>query len=348
MSPKDRVLRTLGHKKPDRIPYEFSFTPSLMKVFKQKTGAEDVVEYFDFDMRSVSLSPTKLKTDFSKFLSGLKKGGTVDEWGVGHNPGSLYHFKKDVHPLADLSLKEIQKYPFPDIIQDYRTSHFESKIKEIHDKGYFVDGFVGHLFETSWHLRGMEAFLVDMVMNEEVVAYILDKVQETNIHLARRLTEAGADMIRTGDDVGTQKAMMMSPTLWRKWLKPRWKETITEAKRVNPDIHVWYHSDGNIEEIIPDLIEIGIDVLNPVQPECMDPIEIKKKYGDRLSLWGTIGTQTTMPFETPDEVKRVVKERIESLGKEGGLVLAPTHILEPEVPWVNVEAFVEAVKEYKL
>lgn len=96
------------------------------------------------------------------------------------------------------------------------------------------------------------------------------------------------------------------------------------------------------------MIEIGIDVLNPVQPECIDPVEVKRKYGERLSLWGTIGTQTTMPFGTPDEVRKVVRERIENLGMDGGLVLAPTHILEPEVPWENIEAFVEVVRNYRL
>ena len=117
------------------------------------------------------------------------------------------------------------------------------------------------------------------------------------------------------------------------------------VKAVKPDMLTWFHSDGNIEAIIPDLIEIGLDILNPVQPECMDPAEIKRKYGDRLAFWGAMGTQSTMPWGTVDEVRRVVKERIETMGPEG-LLLAPTHVLEPEVPWENIEAFVDAVEEF--
>lgn len=118
------------------------------------------------------------------------------------------------------------------------------------------------------------------------------------------------------------------------------------GKKINPEVIVSYHSDGNIEKIIPKLIEIGIEVLNPVQPEAMDPVELKKKYGDRLAFWGTIDTQTIMPFGTPEEVKRVVKERIQTVGKGGGLLIVPTHMLEPEVPWENILAFFEAIEGY--
>jgi uroporphyrinogen decarboxylase len=109
---------------------------------------------------------------------------------------------------------------------------------------------------------------------------------------------------------------------------------------------VEYHTDGYVEPFIPELAEIGIDVLNPVQPECMDPAEIKLKFGDRLAFSGTVGNQSTLPFGTPDEVRRVVKERIETVGRGGGLVLAPSHMLEPDVPWENIMAFFEAAEEF--
>ncbi|GAH20261.1 unnamed protein product, partial [marine sediment metagenome] len=106
------------------------------------------------------------------------------------------------------------------------------------------------------------------------------------------------------------------------------------------------HSDGNIEEIIPELIEIGVDVLNPVQPEAMDPVKLKKTYGNDLSFWGTMGGQTTIPFGTPEQVKQEVRERVETVGRGGGLLIAPGHMLQPEVPWENIVAFFEAVEEY--
>ncbi len=124
------------------------------------------------------------------------------------------------------------------------------------------------------------------------------------------------------------------------------QRAIAAAKSVKPDMLAFYHSDGDIRDIIPELIEIGVDVLNPVQPECMDPRAIKSKYGDRLSFWGTIGTQTTLPSGTPDDVRRQVREMIDTVGDGGGLVLAPTHLVEPEVPWENLMAFVDEAKRY--
>lgn len=149
-----------------------------------------------------------------------------------------------------------------------------------------------------------------------------------------------------GDDAGSQRSLMMSREVWRRWVKPATAATITAAKAENPDVIAMYHSDGVIDEIIPELIEIGVEVLNPVQPECMDPVNVKELYGDRLSFLGTVGTQTVMPFGTPGEVRDTVRRMIETVGRGGGLTIAPTHMLEPEVPWENIEAFLSAVKEF--
>jgi uroporphyrinogen decarboxylase len=143
-----------------------------------------------------------------------------------------------------------------------------------------------------------------------------------------------------------QTGMIMSPAAWRKWFKGRMQRIIGEARAINPEIPVFYHSDGNPEAIIPELIEIGVTILDPVQPECIDPVKVKRLYGDRLALWGTIGTQTTMPFGTLDEVRAEVRHRIETVGYDGGLVLGPTHSLEPDVPWANIVALYEAIEEY--
>jgi len=118
------------------------------------------------------------------------------------------------------------------------------------------------------------------------------------------------------------------------------------ARRVNPNILISYHSDGYIEPFIPELIEIGLDVLNPIQPECMDPAAIKRRYGDRLAFFGTIGTQTTFPFGSPEDMRQEIRQRIETVGKGGGLILAPSHMLEPDVPWQNILAFFEAAREF--
>jgi uroporphyrinogen decarboxylase len=174
----------------------------------------------------------------------------------------------------------------------------------------------------------------------------MDEVARRTGYLATRYAEAGVDIIQFGDDIGSQGAMMISPNTWRKFLKPRMAGIIADVKAANPQVLVFYHSDGRFEPVIPDLIEIGVDILNPVQPESMDIAELKRLYGDRLSFWGGVGVQTTLPFGTSDDVRCVVKRLIQEAGPGGGLVVSPAHVIEPDVPWENVETFVEAVRRY--
>ena len=153
----------------------------------------------------------------------------------------------------------------------------------------------------------------------------------------------GVDMIWTGDDVGSQHRMLISPKMWRRYLKPRMADFISELKAINPRLKIAYHTDGNVEPIIPELIEIGIDVLNPVQPASMDPSLIKEKYGDRLCFWGTIDEQYTLPFGTPDEVEAEVLKRLRTVGKDGGLIISPTHHVQLDTPLENFWSMVNTV-----
>jgi len=234
----------------------------------------------------------------------------------------------------------------PDLLADYRWLDVAGQVSQVKQQGLAAIYSAIQIFEPAWYLRGLDNLLVDMVLEPEIAAACLDRMTDVQSGVAARMATAGVDLIVFGDDVGTQKSLMMQPETWRTWLKPTMQRAISAAKNVNPDVLAYYHSDGVIHEIIPDLIEIGVDILNPVQPECMDPAQIKQQYGDQLSFWGTIGTQTTMPFGTPDEVRETVRLRIETVGRGGGLVIAPTHLLEPEVPWANIDALVEAVRAY--
>ena len=166
------------------------------------------------------------------------------------------------------------------------------------------------IFEVSWQLRGMENLLFDFMGNKPFAKYLLDHITEMRRFMIRRFAKAGVDHIHLGDDMGTQREMLISPDMWREWFKERMRSIILVAKRINPEVIISYHSDGNIEKLIPELMEIGIEVLNPVQPEAMNPAELKKKYGNGLAFWGTVGGQTTMPFGTPEDVKKEVKKRI--------------------------------------
>ena len=202
------------------------------------------------------------------------------------------------------------------------------------------------MYEDAWQIRDNEKFLMDFVLHEDFVDSILDRLMRRNLNRAVDYARAGVDLLTSGDDVANQNAMMFSPEIWRKHIKSRWAKVYAAARAVKPDIQIQYHSDGNIWEIIPELLEIGVTILNPVQPECIDPMAVRKRFGKRLVLDGTIGTQTTFPFGTPETMTAMVREMIETVGKDGGLILAPTHVLEPDVPIENIQAFFDACQAY--
>lgn len=206
--------------------------------------------------------------------------------------------------------------------------------------GNYAAAWIGHIYENAWQVRGYEPFLVDLLTQREWAELLLDRFCDNNVRSAAAAARAGYDCIYLGDDVANQNALMFKPELWREVFKPRLARVTAAALAIKPEIQIWYHSDGNIWEILDDLIEVGITILNPVQPECMNPLEIRKRYGKRLAFDGCVGTQSTFPFGSTEEMRRVVRELVESLdGKNGGLMLAPTHVLEPEVPPENVTAF---------
>ncbi len=351
MTPRERVLRALKREGPDKVPRELSFgafTPQLMEIFKEKTGSDDPAEYFNFEVRGISFKNPEGSEQFLKYYDHLPEGARINEWGTAKVKGPMFHYEHFFFPMAKFeSENEIEPYPFPDFMAPEYHSHFENEVKNYHERDLAVMGeLTTTLFESSWGMRGLENLLMDFTLNPDLANALLDKVFGLRLQQAKRLAESGIDIIRFGDDIGQQTGLIMSPDTWRKYIKPRFAALISAVKDINPEILVFNHCDGDCTLLVPEFIEIGVDILNPVQPECMDPQKVKKDFGDSLSFWGTIGTQTTMPFGTPDDVRNVVKERIKTVGEGGGLLLAPTHILEPEVPWENVIAFFEAVDEF--
>ena len=355
MTPRERLLTACRRGRPDRVPYSLSFTPQVQARFERETGATDMAEYFQLDYRSVGERPTRKATDFSSYYQdvALPPGTTIDEWGVAETPPagddpSMAHFRHRLSPLRHAtSVAEVEAFPFPDLDAAYRFEGMAEEVAAIKERGLAVMGGLGFsTFDYSWLVRGIDNLMMDMLANPEMASAVMDRV----VAILRGATEgyvrAGVDIMIWGEDVGTERAMMISPSTWRHWIKPRFRSMIAAAKAINPDVVIYYHSCGNIEPIIPDLIEIGVEVLNPIQPEAMDPARIKRLYGDRLAFWGGVSVQRTMPFGTPEQVRAEVKERIETLGRGGGYVIAPAHVLEPEVPWQNILAFVEAALEF--
>jgi uroporphyrinogen decarboxylase len=271
-----------------------------------------------------------------------------DEWGVTWKTveyetrfGKGKYTEPVGHPLADEGA--IDHYLAPDPARPELYAEAERVIREFGDEYWIVGVTVTTIFECAWALRGYETLMMDLLLNPELAERILDIPFHYHLTAAKRLVELGVDMIWLGDDVGGQAGMLMSPRLWRLFLKPRMARLIAELKGTNPRLKVAYHSDGMIYPIIPDLIDIGLDVLNPCQPGAMDPSRLFREYGGRLCFWGSIDIQRTLPFGTPREVEREVASRRQTLGRHGGLILGPTHNVQMDTPLENFWAMVRAI-----
>ena len=348
MSVREKTIAAIKRQRNDYIPFEFDLCPSLYEQFKKKTGAADVRTYYKMPyFFFVAENYGKKRALHEKYFDNLQYLD-ISDFGVGFRHGTTEHFTHIESPMKNFTeLEEFKNFPYPDPINDYNWEKAKKLVETVKANDMLaVASMAITIFETAWYLRGMEETLMDMVCDDENLLYHFDRITEIRCEMARQYCMAGIDVLHIGDDIATQLNMMFSMEVYRKWLKPRLKRVIDAAKEVNPNIIIDYHSDGNCEAAIEDLIEIGIDVLNPVQPECMNAAEIKKKYGSRLSFRGTIGTQTTMPFGSPQDVMKEVETMIETVGKNGGLILAPSHLLEPEVPFENIEAFISAVRKF--
>ena len=342
------IARRKGY---EYMPAEFDMCPALQAKY------DDYVKEHDIRFPKGPVYVRQLSVDRAseeRFLQyygnhQFKPGTTIDWWGVAHEPGSkaAFHMTKMYHPMRDFdSVEQIESYPFP-VFREEDLELQIQEVKQLHAQDQPTVGSVGcTVWETAWYMRGMENLMCDMMTEDPMAEILLDKVTDTSVRRAVSYAKAGVDCLFLGDDVGMQKTTMMSEGLYNEWIKPRLKKVIDAAKAVNPEILIFYHSCGYIKELIPYLIDAGVEVLNPVQPECMDFKELHDRFGDRISFHGTIGTQTTMPFGTPDEVRRKVFENLDIAGKQGGLYVGPTHVLEPEVPVENILAYIQACMDY--
>lgn len=344
MTKRERFLAFAGFEPVDRVPRRASYTGAMGDTMTRYLG-EDPWAHFDMDGgQGATLRPPEnyQAPDYTAYHKEHleKEGFAIDEKGCGHLGHGFYHFTEYISPLRNAEkFEEIEQYPFPD-----KSTWLDDKLRaaaeKAHAEGDFAWVMAGHIYENAWQVRGYEAFLMDLLTQREWAEFILDRFCENSLHIAVAAAKAGYDCIRTGDDVANQNAMMFQPDLWREVMKPKWAKVIAAAREHKPDIHVWYHSDGNVWDILDDLVEIGVTILNPVQPECIDPIAVRKRMGKRLAFDGCIGTQSTFPFGTPDTMRKTVTEIAEALDAcNGGLMLSPTHELEPEVPPENVVAF---------
>jgi len=363
MTPRENLLSLYRRNGFDSAPVHFNLCPELEKTFRNKyPDQSEYAEFFEIPVQMIT-DPgfpwiaeiegfvPKRTWDYSLYYDPpIADGARMDIWGVAHEPGSeaAHHMTRMRHPLEKLeSLEQLEAYPWPDF-ERADWSYLDAEIAEIQARGLAAHVWMEcTIWETAWYMRRMDVLVTDMIMENDIAVFLLDKITDLACFRAEKYASAGADIIALGDDIGMQNTIMMSKNMYADWLKPRLKRVIDTARAAKPDVIIQYHSCGHVTELIDELIDAGIDVLNPVQSECMDVLEIFAEYAGSLSFNGSIGTQTTMPFATPQEIKDTVKRNLDAVGPDGGLLCCPTHMLEPEVPWENVEAYVEACREYK-
>ncbi len=360
MKHRERVLMSLNHEQPDRCPMQISFTPEFASRLRPAVkisssghhnphGGGNTYELeraLDEDMLLTSVGWANSYYANDTYASGLES--YTDEWGIGWRNsrystrfGDGFYTEIIRHPLAEDAAVSRYKAPDPDRPELYKES--EWVLRTFQDEYWIVGVTVTTIFETAWALRGYERILMDFVTDPDLADAILDIPFRYHLRAAETLVRMGVDMIWIGDDVGTQHAMLMSPQTWRRFLRPRMAQFISTIKAINPRLKVAYHSDGCIYPIIPELMEVGVDVLNPVQPLSMDPARLKKEYGAKLCFWGSMDEQRTLPFGTPQDVRQQVHERLATIGKGGGLIIGPTHHVQLDTPVENVQALVDAV-----
>jgi uroporphyrinogen decarboxylase len=355
MTHRERVAQALSHEKPDRCPWQATFTPEFAERVRADLGmgAADRAHNphgggnpYDLEM---AFDQDILITSVGWANSYYGQGDEyVDEWGVGwrsvayKTPYGVGHYTEPrVHPLADADA--LTRYQPPDPGRPELYADAKRLISEHGAEYWTVGSTVTTIFEAAWALRGLEQLLADFIEDPDLADAVLDIPYRYHLAAAETLARMGVDMIWLGDDVGQQQGMLMSPRHWRRFLKPRMADIIERVKGVNPALKVAYHTDGCVYAIVPELIEIGLDVLNPVQPAAMDPARLKREYGKQLCFWGSIDEQYTMPFGSPDEVRREVLDRVATVGYDGGLILAPTHHLQLDTPLENFWAMVQVL-----
>ncbi|MEN8116799.1 MAG: uroporphyrinogen decarboxylase family protein [Bacteroidota bacterium] len=351
MTPRENLLKALRRKGFESVPVDYVFCDSQIDDFEKRFGHRDYESYFGMSHRPFEMEVTRNYTHGPDLFKReeLPDSTVFDEYGIGHSKGSAaaFHMTRMHHPLKGANLNEILDYPYPTVPDD-ALAKMTKKVNGLQAQGLASLAFMQMtVFEASWYLRSMEELMIDMMMGDERATALLDKITDFAIAKAEAYTKAGVDILSLGDDIGAQTSILIDVELWETWLKPRLAKVIESARRINPDVMIFYHSCGYVEPFIDQLIEIGVDILNPVQPECMSFDEVHDKYGDRISFWGTLGTQELLPFGTKEQVYETTLSRLNKCGEKGGLVIGPTHMVEPEVPWENLTAIIDGVKTFE-
>ncbi len=374
LSSRERVLLTLDHREPDRVPFNLTLTVDIYHRLREYLGLPpdpdkpigvwtNVSPNLDLlDAMGVDFFYTGLNAPSGRKPPPPDDGLLYDEWHVGRtrvdrDDGSFY-FEMVKHPLANATLSDIEDFPWPDPYDPGRVAGLRDKLVRIRrdtDKAIMAK-FANSIWEQSWWLYGMEAWMMDMALKPEVCAAIMDKVCDLAIGFADVGIEAVGDLIDilrlSGEDLGTQRSPMISMRMYNEMVRPRfqryWSFAKAKLRDKNPAARLMLHSCGNVRAFVPSWIEMGLNILDPIQPraEGMEPYALKRDFGRQLVLHGGIDLQYTLPLGTPDEVQAEVRRYIQALAPGGGYIVAPAHNVQSDVPPRNLVAIRDAIAAY--
>ena len=370
MNSRERLLVALNHREPDRVPIDLGGTPTstisalahenlkshlgiqsptrmMSSIFLTAYPDKEIVRKFGVDVKMVAPN-----TPAGFELHATPEGRIVDEWGVVYqwNEEAQTHFvvEREAPFRGATTPGEVEKHPWPDPSDLSRYRGLKETAKRYQEEGYAVVVSTPLMVMTQTQgMRGLGQFMMDTVLNPSLLEYMMDKILGIQLEMSRRLLEEidpYMDVIVIGDDLSYQGGLTYSPDMYRRLFKPRHRKIMRVLKEEFGDAKVLYHCCGGVEPLLPDLIELGIDAINPVQVSARgmgDTKKLKAKYGQHLTFWGGIDTQRILPFGTPAEVRSEVRRRIEDLAEGGGFVLAAVHNIRPEVKPANICALFE-------
>lgn len=371
---RERVIAAIEHREPDRVPVDINPLLDFYLKLKDHLGLEIEEELKPNALMEVIPHPkvlSALGVDVISVKLGAPKGRRpsrlrgdllMDEWGVGrrrvYQPGGGSYWEAVYHPLADATIDDLEKYSWPDPFAPGRGEAAEAAAKQLcEDTDLALIGrFGGPIIETAVYMMGFEKWLMCVAAEPEFAGALLDKITDIAIALDRVGLEATAGFLQifkvSGDDLGMQTGPLYSPKTFHTVLLPRlrrrWQAAREYLDQVNPSAKIMFHTCGGIRPFIPDLIEAGVQILDPVQPQAagMDSAELKGEFGDRLTFHGGVDEQKVLPFGSEEDVEVEVCLRIRSFAPGGGYILAPSHNVQADTPPANLVAMCRAAHRY--
>lgn len=329
MTARERIIAALEHRESDFVPYVIPIDPQVAKRLDDYYGGPQWRGRIQGFFCTVSVAWGREE---------LPDGTWRDYFGVvwrdADGPGAWHS--------VDVPLKEpsLAGYEFPQLLPDDELERMRQTLTG-HEDRYRYANIGMTFFERAWALRGMENILTDFLLHPQFAHELFDRLMHMHLELIDRLATLPLDAIRFGDDFGQQRGLIMGTRIWREFLKPRLAQMYQRVHELG--MHVWIHSCGDNSPIMEDLIEIGVDVYNPFQPEAHDVYALKREYGARIAFEGGIGTQQLLPRGTPEEIRAEIQRLCREVGRGGGFILAPTKPIMPDVPTENAVACVEAI-----